>query len=338
VSLPEDRLRDVWREEIVPDVFLDARPEARPVAVLLGGQPGAGKTRAARLVTRGLYPGLRVTPIAGDDLRRFHPDYGRTLRGDRLRMPEVTAAAAGWWFQASIEHALAHRFPVLIEGTWRNVAGPLQGAGDARTAGYEVHAVVVAVAPAVSRLSTVERFYRDVGAGHDARWTPPQAHDQAVTALPASTHRLAASRDVDRFTVVDRDGRVLYDGTGWSPERAEEARAALRGEMDRLPGPEQAAAYLAVVEDLGRAHRAHTLDEPQAREVWARIDTCDVPVVRGGLVRGVSFPGSSATAGRSPQSGSRQSSLGRSADRRPGLGLTSFGQGVADEPWRRLPL
>lgn len=193
MSLPEDRLRDVWREEIVPDVFLDARPEARPVAVLLGGQPGAGKTRAARLVTRGLYPGLRVTPIAGDDLRRFHPDYGRTLRGDRLRMPEVTAAAAGWWFQASIEHALAHRFPVLIEGTWRNVAGPLQGAGDARTAGYEVHAVVVAVAPAVSRLSTVERFYRDVGAGHDARWTPPQAHDQAVTALPASTHRLAAS-------------------------------------------------------------------------------------------------------------------------------------------------
>ncbi len=335
MSLPEDRLRDIWREEIAPVVFLDARAVDRPVAVLLGGQPGAGKTRAARLVTQSLYAGAGVTPVAGDDLRRFHPDYGRTLRGDRLRMPQVTAAAAGWWLEASIEHALNHRFPVLVEGTWRDVAGPLRGAGDARAAGYEVHAVVVAVAPAVSRLSTVERFYRDVDAGHDARWTPPQAHDQAVAALPASTHRLAAAGDVDRFTVMDREGGVLYDGAGWSPGRADQARAALQGEMDRTPGQEQAAAYLTAVEQLRQAHRTHTLAEPEACAVWARIDTHDVPAARASMARVASFPAGPAAAGREPQSRSRRPSPpGRPADRSPGLELTSSVRSAMDGHWR----
>jgi len=117
-------------------VFRRAMAPEPPIEVLLGGQPGAGKTRATALVAKELYPDAGVTPIVGDDFRQFHPDYRRTLREDPLRTPEVTAAAVGRWVQMSVEHAVEHRFPVLVEGTWRNAGVPLRAAEMAQGAGY----------------------------------------------------------------------------------------------------------------------------------------------------------------------------------------------------------
>ncbi len=69
-----------------------------------------------------------------------------------------------------------------------------------------------AVPPALSSLAILERYYRDRSAGLPARWTPASAHDNAVANLPATVRAVAASLLVDRLTVIDRDGGVLYDG------------------------------------------------------------------------------------------------------------------------------
>lgn len=79
-------------------------------------------------------------------------------------------------------------------------------------AGRLAYGAALAVPPVLSRLAMLERYYRDRSVGLPARWTPAEAHDNAVANLPATVRAVAASLLVDRLTVIDRGGGVLYDG------------------------------------------------------------------------------------------------------------------------------
>lgn len=94
--------------------------------MLLGAQPGAGKSRAMNEVCES-YPGRHFADIVGDDLRLFHPDYQRFLDTDPAHMPDITAQAYGAWVQMTTE------FPTVCELL------------DARTTRYSLTPVVAAI-------------------------------------------------------------------------------------------------------------------------------------------------------------------------------------------------
>ena len=201
----------IWRDDIRPVVDAAERSD-RPCTVFVGGQPGAGKTRATHLVrVSGLHDGP-LLPVNGDDLRQYHPDYDRLCDEEPLNMPERTAKASAAWIRMTMEYADENGIPAIVEGTWRNAATVLDEAANAKRAGRSTHAVVLAVPPVLSRLAMLERYYRDRSAGLPSRWTPASAHDNAVANLPATVRAVAMSPLVDRLTVIDRDGGVLYDG------------------------------------------------------------------------------------------------------------------------------
>ena len=201
----------IWRDDIRPVVDAAERSD-KPCTVFVGGQPGAGKTRATHLVrVSGLHDGP-LLPVNGDDLRQYHPDYDRLCDEEPLAMPERTAKASAAWIRMTMEYVDAERIPAIVEGTWRNAATVLDEAANAKRAGRSTHAVVLAVPPALSSLAILERYYRDRSAGLPARWTPASAHDNAVANLPATVCAVAMSPLADRLTVIDRDGGVLYDG------------------------------------------------------------------------------------------------------------------------------
>ncbi|WP_244609180.1 zeta toxin family protein [Bifidobacterium moukalabense] len=242
----------IWRDDIRPVIDAATRSD-RPCTVFVGGQPGAGKTRATHLVrVSGLHDGP-LLPVNGDDLRQYHPDYDRLCDEEPLNMPERTAKASAAWIRMTMEYADADGIPAIVEGTWRNAATVLGEAANAKRAGRSTHAVVLAVLPVLSRLAMLERYYRDRSAGLPSRWTPASAHENAVANLPATVRAVAASPLVDRLTVIDRDGGVLYDGTDpdmfagrWEdgfhrPLSAAEAadvrvRLARIGSLRRVPG------------------------------------------------------------------------------------------------------
>lgn len=202
----------IWRDDIRPIVDAAKRSDG-PCTVFVGGQPGAGKTRATHMVLgMGLHDGP-LLPVNGDDLRQYHPDYDRLCDEEPLVMPERTAKASAEWIRMTMEHVTANGISAVVEGTWRNAATVLDEAANAKRAGRSTHAVVLAVPPALSSLAILERYYRDRSAGLPARWTPAAAHDNAVANLPATVRAVAMSPLVDRLTVIGRDGGVLYDGT-----------------------------------------------------------------------------------------------------------------------------
>lgn len=134
----------------------------------------------------------------------------------------------------------------------------------------------------------MERYYRDVMAGDDARWTPPAAHDAAVVSLPGTVEAVALSADVDTLRVVDRTGETLFRSEGpASRERVEGAVRALHEGMSRPLSPQEARRYERSVEQMRSAHERFTASDPEARAAWTQIITHDLPLVRGRTAQAV---------------------------------------------------
>lgn len=192
--------------------------------VTLGGQPGAGKSRATQYA-RELHD-VELVAINGDDFRALHPEFKRLQRDNPEGMPAVTQAVSGPLVARAVEYAREHRVSVLVEGTFRDPVMVLDTARRFHESGFEVHAVALAVPPEVSRASTLGRFYETLGTDQN-RWTPPEAHDAALAAMPATVEALGRSEVVSRVTVLDREGRVLMDGSRPGEARAQSARAVI---------------------------------------------------------------------------------------------------------------
>ena len=208
-------LQSLWNESIKPQVFGNTTQSENPTTVFLGGQPGAGKTKGQAIIKR-QFGSKRIAQIVGDDFRLFHPDYRHLLETDPLRMPEVTAPAAGAWVRMSVQYAHENQISCIIEGTWRNPDTVLNTASEAKALGRATRAVLVAVPPALSLTGIAERFYRDMLGGKPARWTPPTAHDETIKNL-TNTVRLILTPEnaqslMDEVTITNRQGELLYSG------------------------------------------------------------------------------------------------------------------------------
>lgn len=247
-ELTQEELRAIFRRSIQPEleVLRGSQTNTEPTLVLVGAQPGAGKTRT---VGRAQQDHAGAIAVVGDDLRVFHPDYVRLMREEPLRMPEVTAQAAGAWARMSSDYLRERQASVVFETTFRQPDAVVATAKEFRDAGYRVEVRALAVPEAVSRLGVLSRYaeqVRDQGVG---RWTPQAFHDVAAEQMPKSLERVIAEGHVDRVLVVDRAGRAVYT-------------ADIEATAASSPGARDGAEARTAV-DAGR--RIETLDSEAAR-------------------------------------------------------------------------
>lgn len=213
-ELDEETLQRIFATTITPVFFGAATATEHPVVILVGAQPGAGKTAAgARAIKKIKQPVIR---IIGDDFRPYHPDFEALLSGNPADMPDGTAQASGAWVRKSINYAIEHRISVLVEGTFKDADVPMDTARLFQDAGFAVHVVALAVKPAVSLASIATRYVHDMELHKDARFTSVAAHNIAAAALPVTVGRLSAPTGglVGRLQIVTRT-EELFDEYGF---------------------------------------------------------------------------------------------------------------------------
>ena len=210
--LSEAQNEHIFRTEILPDYLPDDIGKAdRPALIVLGGQPGSGKTalltaRLTELEQTG--PAIRVV---GDDLRSYHPGFVAHQNADPITAQHFTQADAGIWSEKLLTAATERGVHVVFETTMRTPDDVEKVMTAGQSAGYRIEARVLAVSPRVSWQGCHYRFEELQHAGAAARIPPRAVHDAAVTGLAESVERIERRKLADRLLIQRPDGEVVYD-------------------------------------------------------------------------------------------------------------------------------
>ncbi len=232
--MPE-QIDQIYRTLIQPTLFGNTPGgETSPALVLLGGQPGSGKSRAgARLLAE--HDGM--VALSGDELRIFHPQYRELVSAQPEQAGEVFAEATRPWVRAALEDSVVGRRSLLLEGTFGNPEVTLATAVRFREAGFRVRIVAIASPRVLSLVTAASRYLRDRKANSPARFTRLSAHDRGYDGTTRLIESLDASAAVDQVTIVSRNGNILFDHARGSETRSDVFNGATAAMRDgRHPG------------------------------------------------------------------------------------------------------
>lgn len=210
VVLQDSESRSVLAGTILPMWCQGAVPQTRPVVVIVGGQPGAGKTEVADLVQAVLDRRGGAVRISSDLYKAAHRNYPELLAADvRTAGVKVRPDTRRW--QAAVEdHARAHGFDAVVEASLADPDDFRRSAATYRQAGSRIEVVAVATPEALSQLGLLDRFLTEAieGGGRYVSW---ENHDACARGMLRTLAAIEAEQLADRITVVRRDGTVLYD-------------------------------------------------------------------------------------------------------------------------------
>lgn len=209
--LSDDESRDVLSRVILPAWTKSAARQDRPVVVIVGGQPGAGKTQVADLVQAVLDRRGGAVRIGSDLYKAAHQHYAELLAVDVRTAGAKVRPDTRRWQAAVEEYVRIHRFDAVVESALADPAEFRTSAAAYRQAGSRIEVVALATPQALSQLGILDRFLTEAINGAGGRYVSWENHDSCAKEMLTTLAVIEAEQLADRITVVRRDGTVLYD-------------------------------------------------------------------------------------------------------------------------------
>ena len=181
-----------------------------PRAVILGGQSGAGKTtihRVKMLESKGNY-----IVIDGDTYRAQHLYFRELQEKYGVDSVDYTKMFAGKMVEAVIDKLSSLKYNLIIEGTLRSAAVPINTATLLKSKGYTVDFCLIATKPELSYLTTQLRYLEMLVVNPlQARATPKEHHDGIVKSLISNSNELEQSGLFESIQVYKRNLVQVYN-------------------------------------------------------------------------------------------------------------------------------
>lgn len=187
----------------------DLHEVSHPKLILLGGQPGAGKSNLTRMYKKLLQGNVVVTDI--DEYRKFHPNYKKLTKEYKHSWASATQEFASELGIEINKELCKKKYNVIIDGTLKNLSKTNRLIEQYKANGFTVEVAVVGVKPEISKTGIISRFTRNVIDNEPARSVPFLLHDEVIDALPDNLTALQNDKDVQGVYVYDREAKCLFD-------------------------------------------------------------------------------------------------------------------------------
>lgn len=215
---------------------LQKKPSQRPIAYILGGQPGSGKTTLHRLFM--MKDKEHTVIINGDDYRVWHPRFKELHEEYGEEYVRHTQEFVNYCIETLIEKLGNARYNLIIEGTLRNKDVPIKTAHTLKAKGYIINLAVMAVSKQDSWQGTIDRYNRLIQAGATPRKTSREAHNTVINNIVANIGYIyELNVDISLFNSIElynRDGKCMYSSLyieDYNPARI--LNKAINGEFNR---------------------------------------------------------------------------------------------------------
>lgn len=224
VKLTEACQRDIFVSEILPrfrSEELGAPLPAKREAVILGGQPGAGKTGLLEQAQQELGQRGATWVINGDDFYAYHPKYAQLQKEHGTEAPRMVKDDARAWATMTFDAARERGVNIVLESTMRQPDAVLDQLKELRQSGYAVQARVLAVKEQESWQGNHARHELIAAQGGYPRLTSKATHDAAVPGVVKTVAAIESKKLAERVTVHRRNGSVIHDSTRHKTPAAE---------------------------------------------------------------------------------------------------------------------
>lgn len=274
-KLEEKKHEQIYRK-IENDLFQGTLPASHPRAVIMGGQPGSGKSKLLE-ASKELFPDRNVVVINGDDLREYHPRADKIFKLDDKRFAERTDPDSRVWTKRVFDRAIETKRNIIFESTMRE-AGPIsETMKRLRDLGYHSTAKVVATHKRMSTTGIYMRYEKqkfDKGYG---RFTQQASHDAGYEGMLKTVEHIEKNMLVDRLEFYNRAGKLLsgndLEGDRW--EKTAIAVEVIETERQREPTEEEIEDLRSDwrrINDLMEERKAPLRELEQARSVYQKLE------------------------------------------------------------------
>jgi predicted ABC-type ATPase len=198
-------------KKIQDDIILEHASRLRqvknPKVIILGAQPGAGKTEMEKEARLELNENVVV--CNGDTWRDYHPDANLIKAKHEALYPELTVEAAHAWNKGLRDYCEANRLNYILETTFSSGEAMNQTIAELRQKGYRVNIKLLAIPPKLSLLGTYLRFEKMKAEGGSGRQVPKEIHDQKFSMIQPTLNSVQLENLYNNLQIYNRN--ILLD-------------------------------------------------------------------------------------------------------------------------------
>ena len=196
-------------QKIKEDITKNKTSVDCPVAIVLGGQPGAGKSNIYQIARRRFSNNL--VELDCDAFRVYHPYY------EQIKLmfgKEDGAKTNPFIFRAVdmlVEELSDQKYNLIIESSLKRPNTCINNGKMLPPKGYEVELHIMATNKEVSWQSTINRYYEDLKRTGKPRAVPKEFHDTVISNICNSLYTVKESGLMSNILMFDRKQNCLYN-------------------------------------------------------------------------------------------------------------------------------
>lgn len=170
--------------EIIKRTYTSGKtPVENPIAVIIGGQTGAGKSSIIGYSTK-MFSDGNVIIINSDEIKPFHPKSEEIARLYPKLYTKITDQESNTWTSQLFEELRREGYNIIFEGTMKNNRIADESITELHKLGYTVVVRGLAVADLESRISILERYEGQVTKKGWGRLVVTEHHNQTYEGMP----------------------------------------------------------------------------------------------------------------------------------------------------------
>ena len=192
---------------IVADLFASGEPSVHPRVVVLGGQPGSGKTKMRELAEEAP-PSVTIN---ADDFRDYHPMYEKLKLSEPERASFLVNEDVSLWTQKLIRQAVEEKRHIVFDGTFGTSDQNLlkETLAMFKEAGYESQLWVLAVPAEFSKLGIYLRHEIQIAQTGSGRFVSMKVHDLNYRNIPANIDMAVQNSLLDQVCIFSRSVKLF---------------------------------------------------------------------------------------------------------------------------------